>query len=1008
MLSGPGVRVFQVRQWTMPAARRGGAALLALASWCVAAAALGADESGGPLPPVAALARFVVPEDLQIDLVLAEPQIEQPVFLHFDERGRMWVVEYRQYPFPAGLNMVSHDKFWRAVYDKVPPPPPRQFVGKDRITIHEDADADGVFESHKTFVDGLNIVTACAIGRGGVWVLNPPYLLFYADANHDDVPDGDPQVMLEGFGLEDTHSVVNSLTFGPDGWLYAAQGSTVTANVRRPQLAQPGVPSMGQLIWRFHPETRRYEIFAEGGGNAFGVEVDAKGRLFSGHNGGDTRGFHYVQGGYSQKGFNKHGPLSNPYAFGYFPPMKHHAAPRFTHAFVIYDGNGLPPRFAGKLFGVAPMLNQVVLSEVLPDGTTFRTKDLAAAVATTDTWFRPVDIKIGPDGGLYIADWYDGQINHYRNHEGRIDRAHGRVYRLRARAAPTRKPPDLGQLDTRALLALLNHDNRWQRQTALRLLGDRRDPVAVPELQRRLSEERGPAAITLFWALNQCGGFDEAAAIKALEHADPFVRLWAVRLVGDERNTSSAVAARLAQIAAAEPNAEVRSQLAATARRLPAREGLAIVKPLLNHAEDSADPHIPLLVWWAIEARCATDRDAVFELFREPAVWGQPLVREHLLPRLMRRFAATGHRSDLLTCARLFELSPDTAGSQRLLTGFEQAFQGRALPPLPVELITALDHCGGGSPALDVRRGKPEAIAAALEQIVDPKIDRQHRQELVRIFGEVHEPKCVPRLLELIRGEDDDLKIAALGAAAAYNDATIVVDVLKVYPRLAGVARETAQTLLASRPAWALGLVEAVAAGKVARDSISPEVVRRMTVYRNDRLAELIQTQWGRIEGATTDEMKTQIERARTVLDAGTGDPYSGKKLFVANCAKCHTLFGQGGQIGPDLTAYQRNDLSHLLLGIVNPSAEIREGFQTMLVVTTDGRTASGLLIDQDEQVVVLRESDGQAVTIARSQVDELVPQQKSLMPERLLNNLTDQQVRDLFSYLRSTQPLND
>ena len=267
-------------------------------------------------------------------------------------------------PFPAGLKMVSHDGVWRAVYDKVPPPPPHHFRGKDKITIHEDTDGDGVFDRHKTFLDGLNIATAVARGRGGVWVLNPPYLLFYPDRDNDDVPDGDPEVHLQGFGLEDTHSVVNSLLWGPDGWLYAAQGSTVTGHVTRPGLERGKEPvhSMGQLIWRYHPETRRYEVFAEGGGNAFGVEIDAKGRIYSGHNGGDTRGFHYVQGGYYQKGFNKHGPLSNPYAFGYFPAMKHNRVPRFTHTFVIYEADALPERYRGLLFGVAPLLNHVVMS----------------------------------------------------------------------------------------------------------------------------------------------------------------------------------------------------------------------------------------------------------------------------------------------------------------------------------------------------------------------------------------------------------------------------------------------------------------------------------------------------------------------------------------------------------------------------------------------------------------------------------------------------------------------
>ena len=206
-------------------------------------------------------------------------------------------------------------------------------------------------------------------------MLNPPYLLFYPDRNGDDVPDGDPEVHLQGFGLEDTHSVVNSLRWGPDGWIYAAQGSTVTGHVTRPGLDQGKEPvhTMGQLIWRYHPETRRYEVFAEGGGNAFGVEIDAKGRIFSGHNGGDTRGFHYVQGAYFQKGFDKHGPLSNPYAFGYFPAMKHNRVPRFTHTFLIYEAETLPEKYRGVLFGVAPLLNHVVMSDgragrlVVPD-----------------------------------------------------------------------------------------------------------------------------------------------------------------------------------------------------------------------------------------------------------------------------------------------------------------------------------------------------------------------------------------------------------------------------------------------------------------------------------------------------------------------------------------------------------------------------------------------------------------------------------------------------------------
>ena len=325
------------------------------------------------LSPADAARSFTVPDDLEMEQVLAEPIVRQPVFLNFDERGRMWVVQYLQYPAPAGLTPVSRDNFWRAVYDKVPEPPPRGVKGRDKITIHEDTDGDGVFDKHTTFIDGLNITTACVKGRGGVWVLNPPYLLFYPDKNDDDVPDGDPVVHLEGFGLEDTHSVVNSLRWGPDGWLYAAQGSTVTANVRRPGETN-AVYSQGQNIWRYHPETKRYEVFSEGGGNAFGVEFDDQGRLFSGHNGGDTRGFHYMQGAYLRKGFEKHGELSNPYAFGYFPQMDGTKGERFTHNFILYHGGALPERYNGKLFGIEPLQGRVVLSDITPEGSSLLAK----------------------------------------------------------------------------------------------------------------------------------------------------------------------------------------------------------------------------------------------------------------------------------------------------------------------------------------------------------------------------------------------------------------------------------------------------------------------------------------------------------------------------------------------------------------------------------------------------------------------------------------------------------
>jgi putative heme-binding domain-containing protein len=966
---------------------------------------------GEPLTPAESARSFTVPEDLEFEQVLAEPLVRQPVFLNFDERGRMWVVQYIQYPAPAGLNVVSKDVWWRAVYDKVPEPPPRGVRGEDKITIHEDTDGDGKFDKHTTFVDGLNIATAVAQGRGGVWVLNPPYLLFYPDANHDDVPDGPPVVHLEGFGLEDTHSVINSLRWGSDGWLYAAQGSTVTGRVRAPATTGSAptnvVLSQGQNIWRYHPETHRYEIFAEGGGNAFGVEMDDKGRVYSGHNGGDTRGFHYTQGAYLRKGFEKHGELSNPYAFGYFPNMTGTPGERFTHNFVINHGGALPARYDGMLFGVEPLQGRVVLSEITPEGSTFQTRDLERVVTSRDSWFRPVDIKVGPDGAIYVCDWYDRQVTHTRNQEGNIDTSNGRIYRLRAKGSKPLAPFNLAALSNEQLIGLLNHSNTWFRQTIQRLIADRHEATLGPRLQQLVAQSSGQLALEALWACHSSGGLTEAAASSFLEHPEPQVRLWTVRLLGDDLTVSPGLLRQFVELAGREPNVEVRAQLAATAQRLPAADGLAIVGRLALHDEDVKDPRMPLLCWWAMEKPCEAHRDAVLRLFEDSAFWNRPMVEQHLLERVMRRFAAAGARRDLLTCARLLELAPLREHSERLMKGFEAAYQGRSMAGVPEEVIQAMARHGVGSPAFRLRQGAPEALPQALKTIADAKANRQERQRFVQILGEVRQPAAVPALLQLVeQPADAELRRSALNALAAYDELDIGRRVAAVYPALTGDVRTAAQTLLSSRTAWSLQLVQAVDRGQVRPLDVPREIVAQMKLHKDSQLAGLLRRYWPEPATPGGAAWQSQIQHFGDVLKAGKGDPYRGQVLFNASCASCHTLFARGGHVGPDLTSYQRSDLDFLLLNIVNPSAQIREGYENFVVETKDDRTMNGFLVERDSRLVVLRGLDGQNITLERKDIVDLRAASLSLMPEGLLDALSDQQVRDLFAFLRSTQPL--
>ena len=274
------------------------------------------------------------------------------------------------------------------------------------------------------------------------------------------------------------------------------------------------------------------EVFAEGGGNAF-VEFDAQAGSTPGITAATPGGFTTCRAATCGR-VSASTPLSNPYAFGYFnaTPIPARRASRTTS---LLRGGSLPGRYLGRILGVEPIQGRVVMADRTAIGSSFKTQDTGHPIKTSDRWFRPVDIKAGPDGAVYVCDWYDSQVNHYRNHEGKIDPQNGRVYRLRAKGAVKVKSFDLAKRTTSELIALLQHKDKWHRQTALRLLGDRKDVSALPKLKKMLAESLGQAALEALWAVNLSGGFTPDFASGALDHADPYVRLWTVRMLGDER-----------------------------------------------------------------------------------------------------------------------------------------------------------------------------------------------------------------------------------------------------------------------------------------------------------------------------------------------------------------------------------------------------------------------------------------------------------------------------------------
>ncbi len=966
-------------------------------------------DGSSPTPAKEALRQFHPRLGFAVDLMAAEPDVEQPLYMNWDSRGRLWVVQYRQYQFPAGLKVVSYDSHLRARFDRVPLPPPKGNPGEDKVTFFEDADGDGFFERHTDVLGGLNIVSAALPGAGAVWVLNPPYLLRYPDADSDGKPDGDPEVVLSGFGMEDTHSVANSLQWGVDGWLYGANGSTTTGNVS--SAVSKNVRWEGQCIWRYHPASRRFEVYAEGGGNTFSLDIDSKGRVFSGTNGGGTRGMHYEQGSYGVKSWGKHGPLTNSHAYGWFNHMRHEGdARRFPQAFVVYEGGLFDARLDGCIIAPNSLANLVYLSDRIPDGSTFRTVDQVDLLSSTDRWFRPVDAKVGPDGALYLADWYDTRLSHVRP----VDDWHktsGRIYRVRPEAAVPRVAPfDLHTEAPAGLLARLSDGNRWFRRQAALEIGWRQLKELVPALLEKLGTPGDPHALDALFALDLLDAVDATRAAGCLTHPDPYIRRWAVKIVGEKGAAWADCAAPLAALAQTEEHLEVRAQLLATAKRLPAAAGL----PLLRAVERPLPPeetHLPLLAWWALESKCGTDPAAVLAFIEgQGAFAASPVFKEHLVQRLGQRLAAGGVAAEVQACAKLWELLPDGPLREKLVSGVAAAFEGTEIPKLPEVLGRALrshlENSSGGALASALRSGEAGAVQAALKLLADPKAKTSERLAVANGLAALGRAEAVPVFVSLLSNgaTAPGLKRGVLQAAARYSDMAIPNAVLGGYEaKFAGdkPVRDAALAVLAGRLEWARALVEAVDAWKVPVKHFTPEALNLLRQHRDPAIETALERHWKGALGVVSMEAKAEeAKQLRQALAGGEGDPDKGRAHFQTRCASCHKLFAEGGDIGPELTGYERGNPEFWVDNIVYPSLEIREGYGSYTARLNNGQILTGMLDAQNATGVVLRDLAGQKTALRQTDIASLEANPVSVMPEGLLGGLSAAELRDLFAYL--------
>lgn len=984
--------------------------------------------------PDEAIKKMQLPEGFKATAVATEPMIRQPLSISFDEKGRMWVLQYLQYPNPAGLKPVKQDQYLRTVWDRVPEPPPKGPKGLDRITICYEPDADGKFTKSKDFVSGLNLATGFCIGGGGVYVVQPPYLLFYPDKDHDDVPDGDPEVCVTGFGMEDTHSYANSLQWGPDGWLYGAHGSTVTAKIKNPANPKEEL-EFQQGIWRYHPKTKQFELFAEGGGNTYGLDFDKYGRCIAGTNWGGFAMLHHVQGAYYVKGFSKHGPLHNPHTYGYFDhvPYKNFKGGHVTCGGIVYQADAYPKEFHDQYIAGNLLSNAIYWHKMTEKGSSFTAEHGGDLLISNDTWFRPVDCYLGPDGSVYIADWYDKRAAHLDPIDN-WDKTNGRIYRIEYKGTKQPEPFDLRKKTSAELVELLKHPNKWWRNEARRLLLEKKDGWTVKtQLWEIVLADRGIESLESLWTYYQFAGLDDEKAAECMKHRNEHVRAWAIRFLGDRPKEKVDVGnefepygakvggdllAILRSLASSDYSPTVRSQLACTAKRLTRREGLAIAFAMTERTEDLNDPHIPHLVWWAIEPHLRDPRMVLNRKFtRLDVPWDSHLMQRFLIERIARRIVDSDFESkvpDLALTAKLFETAPPSVRPV-LLRGVDQGLDGRRVMGAPKALIEILDsmlpkyETDESFFRLRVRLNHNYAVNEAHARLSDPKRSDAEKVKLIQLLGQVRRVESHLVLLGLFHGSKSEaIRSAALSATQTFGDPKDAHDLLELFPELSGVLRQQVLSILFSKPATTLAILQQVDAKKLDPKSISTDQLRPVLDFKNEEIDKLVVKHWGKIGAATPGEKMARIAWLNAELSRGTSDAKKGKEIFTKNCAACHTLFGEGAKIGPDLTTADRKNRTYMLTHIVDPSLYVRPEFMQYSVVTLDNRRLTGLVTDATEASVTLNKYvDNKIVkeVVSKKDIDEMLPSAVSLMPEKMLDTLSYQEIRDLFAYLQTEAP---
>jgi putative membrane-bound dehydrogenase-like protein len=968
----------------------------------------------GPLSPKDELATFRVAKGFRVELVASEPDVVDPVAMTFDEDGRLFVVEMRGYPNGGIAEGPSTS-------------------GKVRVL--EDRDGDGVYRGRADFAAGLRFPSGVMPWKGGLLVADAPSILYLEDADGDGRADR-RRTLYTGFSLKNIEQVINGLQWGLDNWVYGCaggEGGTITSP-EAPRMAPVTLNGRGV---RFHPEAPG-SLEPISGGGQYGLAPDEAENWFTATNSQHLRHIvlpdHYLRRNPALAvsavtlDIPDHGAACQVHRISSFEAWRVERTRRrrespdarrfpstelvpggyITSACspVVYAADLFPAAYRGNTFVCDPANNLIHRDVLVPHGATFvarRGDEGREFLASTDTWFRPVSLSLGPDGALYVLDFYrevietplslpddiKKKLNLESQGRGRIWRIVPESFRRDPKGSAPRRPA-LGKAPTEELVRHLDDPNLWWRLTAQRLLVERQDRAAVKPLQKLA---RGaafpPGRAHALWTLHGLKALDDGTIEHALKDPEAGVREQALRLA-EGRLASPRLRSAVAALAD-DPSPRVRFQLAFTLGEGDAPELVAALARVARR--DVADPWTQT----AVLSSAGRTAPALLEAFaHDKEVIGRPAAAQlQFLTRLAALVAGGNKDDDLGRALTLLGTRDEGGGKAWQIAVLDGLGQGLQNGPRPLSRLWDRPP-----PALKeaVARARPffeEAAATAR----DGQATAPARVAAARLLGAGPFAVAAPALAGLLAPQNPaEVQLAAVRALSAHDNPHVAELLLAGWAGLSPALRREVLEALFARPDRVAALLGAVEQKRVLAGQVEPARVERLRRHPD---AALRRRAAAAFAGQASPDRRKVVDDYRAALDL-KADAARGKAAFKKACATCHRLEDEGVEVGPDLLSALRNKSPEQLLSdVLDPSREVDPRYINYLVTTKNGRTYSGLIAAETASSVTLRRAEKAEDTILRSQIEAIEATPKSVMPDGLEAQLSKQDLADLIAYLQ-------